>query len=111
MISVGSTPLPIINVVLTALSDTRLSTLSSVRALAVMAEYADEHGNIQPFPSGEMVTDPDIMSAKIGVTKNAIFNAYNALQDHGYIAWNKARGNERSRGITGRVRILVPSAQ
>ena len=103
--------MPILNVVLTALSDSRINTLSAVRALAIMAEHADEHGNIQPDANGKVITDPDTLAAKIGISKNAVFHAYNALQENGYISWQKAaRGMERKRGITGRVRILVPSS-
>lgn len=111
MISVEDTPLPIIKVVLAALADTRVNSLVAVRALAAIAEHADEHGNIQPDASGKLVTDPDVLAAKIGFSKNAIFLAYNSLQENGYISWQKAaRGMERKRGITGRVRILVPSS-
>jgi hypothetical protein len=112
MVKRGEIPMSIINVVLRALGDTRVHTATAYQALGVIARHADENGIIHPTPEGRLPSDPEYVSEMLGVTKAAVWRAYGLLDETGYISWHKAaRGAERTAGVTGRVRILVPSAQ
>ena len=83
-----------------------------VKCGQILAEHADETGAILPTEKGDLVSNPDVLSDKLGVTKNVIFASYRTLHSLGYIEWQKAaRGFERKSGVTGRVRILTSSAQ
>jgi len=106
-------PVPVvINVVLRALTDPRFKKAATpLQILGILAPHADERGIIHPAPDGQMVTDPEHISHVLGVTKVAVWRAYNLLVSLGYITWDKAaRGAERSSGVTGRIRIIT-SAQ
>lgn len=99
------------NVALRAMIDPRITSATALHAIGVMSHHADETGAIHPADDGQIVTDPDYLSRRLGVTKAAIFRVYNLLVELGYIDWRKAaRGAERTAGITGQVRLIV-SAQ
>ena len=101
--------MPIQDVIYRAIFDPDIKHIS-LKALAAIGEQSDEHGKIAPFPNGEMITDPDVLASRIGVTKASIFNAYGNLARCGYIDWKKAQGSKQAQGMTGRIRILVPSS-
>lgn len=99
------------NLALRAMTDTRVNTTTALHAIGVMSHYADDSGTIHPTDDGQLVTDPEYLAQRLGVTKAAVYRAYSLLDELGYIAWRKAtRGAERVSGITGQVRLIV-SAQ
>jgi CRP-like cAMP-binding protein len=94
-------PVAIALLALTVAADTKLPG-HAINIFAKWARRSDEHGNI--FTS----TDPLEVAADLGLSRATVFRAYRALADGGYISWNRARGSERSQGVTGRVRIILP---
>src|SRR5687767_660161 len=103
--------MPVAEVFVTALADHRIKTATEYHVLFAVGEHSDEVGNPQPDADGTLITDPKILAAKLGVTKTSIYKAFASLQTLGYIDWVKAGGSARSRGISGSVRIIVPSSR
>lgn len=104
-------PVNIRNVILNAIADPRVTNLTQIRTLFVIGGDSDEHGKPKPDANGNLITDPDILSVKLGITKAAVFRTFGSLQKLGYIDWQQTpKGIARKRGEKGRVRILVPSS-
>jgi hypothetical protein len=112
MIPVQDCPMNVLQVVWSALSDTRITTGTSYHVLKAIAEHADENGNIHPGADGQLITDPKVLAAKLGVSVNPIYKAFRTLRSLNYISWQEAsRGVERTQGMSGKVSIIVPQAQ
>jgi hypothetical protein len=94
-------PVAIALLALDVAADTKLPGYA-INVFARFARKADEHGNI--FIS----TDPIEVAADLGLSRATVFRAYKALSDNGYIFWDRARGSERSQGVTGRIRLVLP---
>lgn len=104
-------PMSVINVILRAVVDTRITATTAIQTLGTIAKYADEHGIVHPTLDGQQVTDPEYLSKTLGVTKAAVYRAYSLLDQLGYISWRKAtRGAERVSGVSGQVRIIVSAS-
>lgn len=99
--------MPVQNRLLDALRDTRITSATAYHTLMILGIHADEAGNIGTTADGQIASDPEFISASLGVTKSAIFKSFRRLEDCGYLVWDRARGNERATGVTGRVRLLV----
>jgi len=54
-----------------------------------------------------LASDPDVVASTLGISKASVFKAYGLLEKYGYIKWERARGNERALGITGRIKIVL----
>lgn len=102
--------MPIQDRLIDALRDTRITSATAYHTLMVLSLHADEAGNIGENANGEIASDPDFIATNLGVTKSAIFKSFRRLEEFGYLSWDRARGNERATGVTGRVRILLSAA-
>jgi hypothetical protein len=96
------------NQLVSSLFDTRITSANDYHILAYMSPHADAVGNIVPDESGKLASDPDVITQDLGISKAAVFRAFGRLESLGYIEWERARGNERAQGVTGRVRIVIP---
>lgn len=111
MISVEDTPLAIMHVLFRALADTRISSANSYRILAILAEHADETGAIKPTPEGVIPYSAEVLTRRLGVSPNVVYDTYRQLQEFGYLLWQPApRGQPRKTGYPGYVRILTSPA-
>jgi hypothetical protein len=90
-----------------ALRDTRITTGTAYHILMLLGLHADEAGNIGTTETGRLASEPEVIAAALGVSKDSVYKAFRRLEACGYLAWDRARGNERAEGVTGRVRILV----
>jgi DNA-binding MarR family transcriptional regulator len=97
------------NRLIDALRDTRITSATAYHTLMMLGLHADENGNIGMTDAGQIASDPEFIAASLGVTKSAVFKSFRRLEEFGYLAWDRARGNERATGVTGRVRILIAS--
>lgn len=102
--------MPVAYVIMRALADPRITSTIALKSLGIWGSHADERGVIHPTDDGQQVTDPSYIANALGVSRGAAFKAFGVLDDLGYIEWDRASGNERKTGITGRIRILT-SAQ
>jgi len=97
--------------IMRALTDNRFGLKSSapLKVLGLWGWHADDLGAIHPDDDGQQVTDPKYISARLGISRAAVFTAFNVLSELGYIEWDRAeRGSERVvTRVTGRVRIIV----
>jgi DNA-binding MarR family transcriptional regulator len=91
-----------------SLFDTRITSAIDYHVLAYMSPYADTSGNIVPDASGRLASDPNVIAEDLGISKPSVFRAFGRLETNGYIQWDRAVGNERALGLTGRVRIVLP---
>ena len=100
-------PAPVQNRLFEALRDTRITTGTAYHTLTLLCLHSDEAGNIGKNDAGQIASDPEFISTSLGVTKGAIFRAFSRLEECGYLVWDRAQGNERAIGVTGRVRLIV----
>jgi hypothetical protein len=93
----------ILRLVVIVATNTKLSRA----AINIFAHFA-----LNSTASGYIATktDPEEIVATLGINRATVFRAYAALEEAGHIGWNRANGIERSRGVTGRVWIIVPDA-
>jgi hypothetical protein len=91
----------ILRLVLLAATNTKLSQA----AINIFGHFA-----LNATASGYIATKtaPEDVAAALGFNRATVFRAYAALEDAGHIGGNRANGLERSRGVTGRVWIIVP---
>lgn len=87
--------------------DTRITSATMFHVLGFVGFHGDDNGDIGLSKDGRPASDPEVIAEALGVTKSAVFKAFRRLEEYGYLAWDRARGNERATGVTGRVRLIV----
>jgi hypothetical protein len=102
--------MPIRDRLITALLDTQITSATAYHTIAYLGLHADETGAIVPDDNGQLASDPNVIAEALGVSRAAVFKSFIKLEAAGYIMWDRARrGDERAKGITGRVRLVLPN--
>src|SRR4051794_9344341 len=52
-------PMPVVAVLMRALSDPRITSVIALKTLGVLSQHADEDGIVHPADDGQWVTDPN----------------------------------------------------
>jgi CRP-like cAMP-binding protein len=93
------------NIILRLLLFVATNRKLSQAAIDIFAHFA-----LNAIGTGYIATGiaPEVIAAKLGINRATVFRAYAALEEAGYIGWNRADARERSVAVTGRVWIIVP---
>jgi CRP-like cAMP-binding protein len=95
-------PMTVALFALSVARNTRL-TGTDINIFAHFASHADESGTIN------VSTNPLDVAENLGFGRATVFRSFKRLHEFGIIDWKRARGSECAKGITGRIRIIVPA--
>jgi len=103
----GGVPVHIVNRIIEAAEDSQL-TSPHKSVFAFVARHADDDGVVGTDDAGRALADARVVAAALGLGQSTVFKAFTALENSGYLSWDRTAISQRTKGTIGRLRIVFP---
>lgn len=99
--------MPIVEQIIEVAEDTQL-TSPHKSVFTYCARHADDDGVVGTDEAGRPLADARVVAAALGLGQSTVFKAFSALENSGYLAWDRSAISERTKGAIGSLRIVLP---
>lgn len=92
-----------------AVAESGRFSAAAIRVAIRLARLSDDRGIIEGEQNGRPLADPRNIASALGAGVTTVYKCLSALDHAGVIAWDRAEGQERYDGISGRIRLILSS--